>query len=192
MIDTNAKIISETYSSDISTPQIVDDLDTIIDYNIFGLTHTAVKVDKLRNLEIPKDQLAVDWYIFSILLLNGAIGKRLENVYTYYRQYEDNYVGALFLLTERSLDRGLSVKCNHYKEIVRHTVNNKILRYVDKYNEKLILILEMIKWIMYPTNKKNYIAFINKYHSAIYRGWWSNIVTKRDLEEKYGFLSGNN
>ncbi len=89
-------------------------LDFIKDKNIFGLSNTAVKVSALNDVQLNKNLIAVDWYLFSVLLWHNRTAVFTNQVVTYYRQYSENTVG-LGVRTKQSFCRGIEVKCLHYE-----------------------------------------------------------------------------
>lgn len=88
--------------------------------NIFGLSNTAIKLKSISKITIPEDLVAVDWYIFSILLMENKRAVFTNETVSYYRQYQENIVG-LKKPDETSFKKGLEVKVKHYKAL-----NNKI------------------------------------------------------------------
>jgi hypothetical protein len=78
-------------------PRIRDavlDLDFVLHQNVFGLSNTACRVDCLRGLNVGAEVTAVDWFLFSLVLLRGARAAFVPDVYTFYRQHSDNIAGA--------------------------------------------------------------------------------------------------
>ena len=67
--------------------------DFIIDKNIFGLSNTALNIRILNLIDLDKDLVAVDWYLYKGLLRNKNIAIFTNKTTTYYRQHEDNIVG---------------------------------------------------------------------------------------------------
>ena len=95
--------------------QIVD-FEFIKDKNIFGLSNTAIKLEDIKKFIIPDTLIAVDWYIFSLLLIKGNKAVFTNETVSYYRQYEQNTVG-LKNLDEKSFLKALEVKQKHYKAL---------------------------------------------------------------------------
>lgn len=88
-------------------------LDFIEDKNIFGLSNTAVNVSALDNIHFDKDLIAVDWYLYSTLLLRNKKAIFTNKTITYYRQYANNTIG----IGSKSIDtvlKGIAVKNKHY------------------------------------------------------------------------------
>ena len=67
--------------------------DYIKNKNIFGLSNTALKINILSKVVFDKDLIAVDWYLYKMLLKNGCKAIFSNEAITYYRQHRDNTVG---------------------------------------------------------------------------------------------------
>lgn len=92
------------------------DFEFIKDKNIFGLSNTAIKLDSLQKVLIPTDLIAVDWYLFSMLLMDGKKAVFTNETISYYRQYQQNTVG-FKKLDKVSFKQGVKVKNKHYKAL---------------------------------------------------------------------------
>jgi len=151
-------------------------VDAIIDRNIFGLSTTAVKVECLRGLEIPKNIIALDWWIYTMLLLGEHQGKFLKNAITYYRQTGDNLVGMGGSLDEKRLKRGVEVKSLHYENAALYEGSAIFKR---KRGDTRLLEKKLEDDVF----KKKYIEVINKNMKEIYNGWWSEILSLGEWEK---------
>ncbi|MBE0514842.1 glycosyltransferase [Sulfurimonas sp.] len=94
----------------------VVDFEFIKDKNIFGLSNTAIKLKGMRKIAIPDDLIAVDWYLFSMLLIEGKKAVFTNETISYYRQHQQNTVG-LKKLDKASFEKGVEVKQKHYKDL---------------------------------------------------------------------------
>ena len=65
----------------------------ILDKNVIGLGNTAVRKTALQDLPIPSDTIAVDWMIFTDMLLKGKRAVFKSDALSYYRQHEENTAG---------------------------------------------------------------------------------------------------
>ncbi|MCK5092439.1 MAG: glycosyltransferase [Gammaproteobacteria bacterium] len=133
-------------------------IDDLLDKNILGLSNTAIKLNNVDYFDIGKEIVAIDWFIFSHLLLDGLRAKFINETATYYRQHDDNIIG-LGALTIDSLRKGLSIKKSHYKNLVevdnRYTALYERYRNIDELladDHKLFTLLEDLsgKSIKYP------------------------------------------
>jgi glycosyltransferase involved in cell wall biosynthesis len=94
-------------------------LDFIIDKNIFGLSNTAVRTAVLKPVRFSEILIAVDWHLFSVLLLQHHTSIFTNETTTYYRQYTGNTASLTAELTKESLLRIIKVKSLHYHELVK-------------------------------------------------------------------------
>jgi glycosyltransferase involved in cell wall biosynthesis len=124
----------------------VIDFDFIRNKNIFGLSNTAITLKKIEPIDIPEDLIAVDWYFFSFLLLNGMKAIFTNETITYYRQYNRNLVG-LKELDKESYERGVKVKKLHYKAL--QNLTNKVEDYAQYFSENNVCTFEE-REIAYP------------------------------------------
>ncbi len=90
------------------------DLEFIKNKNIFGLSNTAVKTKIIENVDFDSKLIALDWYIFSILLSRDNKAIFTNDTVTFYRQYESNTVG-IGKTSKESILKGILVKEKHYE-----------------------------------------------------------------------------
>jgi len=153
--------------------------DHIINSNIFGFSNTALRVDILKEpVNFGDNLLAGDWYFFSTILLHFEYKiEFLDDVQTFYRQHENNFVGFSLGLTEEKLEIGLNVKLAHYKELInycsKNNMTNHLQRLIDSINSLERLRIEL----MDQNFREKYIEFVNLILPKIFSGWWSEIVT---------------
>ncbi|MDN5059235.1 glycosyltransferase [Aliarcobacter butzleri] len=100
------------------------DFEFIKDKNIFGLSNTAINLNNLEKIILPEHLIAVDWYIFTILLVHGKKAIFTNETVSFYRQYQENIVG-IKEIDENSFQKGVDVKRRHYE------VLNKISKQFD-------------------------------------------------------------
>lgn len=92
LFDENSIYEDKYISNRIENNSIVK-YEYILDKNIFGLSNTAVNLKILSKLEIDKDIVAVDWFLYKKLLKEKNKAIFTNETITYYRQYGDNTVG---------------------------------------------------------------------------------------------------
>jgi glycosyltransferase involved in cell wall biosynthesis len=113
----------------------------IKDKNIFGLSNTGIKLNNINKIVIPDDLVAVDWYIFSTLLLESKKAIFTNDTVSYYRQYQENTVG-LKEIDEQSFKKGVLVKKIHYKALNKNGTYFNLeldrLKYLKFINNKTI------------------------------------------------------
>ena len=93
----------------------------IIDCNVFGLSNTAVNCHILKDLALPFDEelIALDWYIYSVLLLKKRTAIFTNECTTYYRQHESNQVG-IGKVDRETIENAIRVKIKHYAALSMH------------------------------------------------------------------------
>ncbi len=176
LINESERIINESYCNYLKIKKEYNSYLDLIDKNLFGLSNTAVRVEKLKNLYIPKEIIAVDWWIFTLLLLNGCKGGLVEEARTYYRQSEISLIGMGKKLNEKRLNLGVKVKTNHYKNLIVYCAKNNLVKEKVIYNKKFEEMVELAEEIGNPAFRKRYIEVINKNYDEIFSGWWSEIL----------------
>lgn len=124
-------VISPCYLSKRLKNNCKIDLEYIKDKNIFGMTNTSVNTSVLGDICFDENLVAVDWYLFSILLLEGNEAIFTNETVTYYRQYSGNTIG-LSSLSDEMVLKSLNVKLKHY-ELMKKESNC----FDDLYNEML-------------------------------------------------------
>jgi sugar O-acyltransferase (sialic acid O-acetyltransferase NeuD family) len=111
-------IIDESIYSKRLINQRFISFDFIKDKNIFGMSNTAVNLNvvSLSEVQFSDDLIAVDWFFFSLLLLNGAKATFISDTVTFYRQYDSNVIGIGSFSIEK-INSILKVKVIHYEKM---------------------------------------------------------------------------
>jgi len=109
-------IYEEKYMSIRIENNSIINFEFIKDRNIFGLSNTAISLKNIQMLVIPNDLIAVDWYIFSRLLLDDKKAIFTNETVSYYRQHNHNTVG-IKDMDLKSFKRGIEVKKKHYESL---------------------------------------------------------------------------
>jgi len=148
----------------------------ILDYNLFGLGNTALKVELLDNLDVPKSNVAMDWWLYTILLINGAKGKFIHSATSFYRQTNINIVGMKKLLDKDRLLYGIDAKTIHYKSILEYSKKCRLDFAVEDYSKKLEEMKALSNAVADKEFGEFYINVINANLDQIYKGWWSEIL----------------
>jgi len=107
----NNQFMIDNYLSNRLRDGEIIKLDFIKDKNIFGFSNSAIKLDKLKKIEFPKDIIAVDWYFFDMLLKDNYKAIFTNKTTTFYRQYEENLIGLINI----DIEKIKKVKLLHYK-----------------------------------------------------------------------------
>ena len=151
----NGNIIEKYLSKRINSNSKID-IDFILNKNIFGFSNTAMKLNIIDDVSLPKNLIAVDWYFFSILLLSTNNIVFTNNILTYYRQHEYNTIG-IGSLNKSSIAKGIDVKMLHY---------NKLQALDKRYKSLLKLLIKFKKTV----NIKKYMQKIKKTIKYFYGG----------------------
>lgn len=137
-------------------------LEFIKEKNVFGLSNTAINLDKLPLdlTYLPDELIAVDWYFFSLLLLNGFKAMFIADEVTFYRQYDSNTIG-IGGFTAEKIKRITEVRAVHYQMMEKRSSDFKVL-----LNETL----ELKKSISSESILKDLVA--KNCAKIIYPLWW--------------------
>lgn len=148
----------------------------LLDYNIFGMSNTGLQVRFLDNYFIPEDAYAIDWWIFTILILNGAKGKFIDSATTFYRQTDDNLVGMKKPLNQDRLSFGINVKQAHYNNVLEYCKKRKLESAIADYSLKKQEMFELKSAVEDQEFRERYIETVNTNLDRIYKGWWSEVL----------------
>ncbi len=161
-------LYSDKYISNRIKNSTEINLEFVKDKNIFGMSNTAIKVKILNKVSFDKDIIAVDWHLFTILLLEGCKAVFTNKIETFYRQYSNNTIG-IGTITSESISRGLSVKLKHYE-----LLKEKDIQFEKLYNDTVDFqrLIENDKYIerIKQINNKNAL-------------WWEDIRFIKDYNE---------
>lgn len=125
-------------------PEKTDCVDSILEKNYLGLSNTAINMECITKKFIETLQegntKVFDWYLFSRILLNGGVGKKVINTYTFYRIHETNLAGICgdnltYLKKERD------IKAIHYQLLEKYDKRFQLLlkRYIEMDVEKAVV-----------------------------------------------------
>lgn len=96
----------------------------ILEYNILGLSNTAINLNMIDNTFIESlkegNTSIFDWYLYTRLLLRGIRGVLVEEARTYYRIHENNIAG-LEQRNEENIKKEIAVKREHYYLLKNYT-----------------------------------------------------------------------
>ena len=159
------------YFKNKSNPRIVNDFKDLLTRNFCGLSNTAINLMKLdfSSFQIPSDIIAVDWWLFSYLLINGYVGYYIEDTYTYYRQHSQNTVGASEAIDEKQILKGIDVKLLHYEKLLEYIPS----KYDADIREELYSIIGLKSRIKDKDYFNSYIDAVNSSDKEYM--WWESI-----------------
>ena len=101
----------------------------IFDSNIIGLGNSGVRTAILTGLEIPSYIIAVDWFIYTVLLNRGYRAIFTSRTSTGYRQHDANILGiGDSEISDSELKKKIKIKSAHYRAL-----RNLSPRYARKY-----------------------------------------------------------
>ncbi len=126
-----AGIYSNKYISNRVQDNTQISLDFIKDKNIFGLSNTALRVSILDRTGFDQDLVAVDWYLYTKLLLKNAKAIFTNKTQTYYRQYESNTIG-IGVRSDETIKKTRLVKSKHYSLLAKENSMFKELNEREK------------------------------------------------------------
>ena len=164
-VDRDENIITPDYFS----RRLGDEADInsafILDKNVIGLGNTAVRQEAIRQIRIPESTIAVDWLIFTGMLLNGRTARFKNNSVTYYRQHDRNTAGFKNLTPER-IERGLDV----------HLQNAGYFAPTSGMHRKHLEKIEELKAYL-SANQKNMNRYLKKVEDILpeHPFWWEEI-----------------
>jgi len=181
--DVNDQLIEERVLSHLGILDKVSRLDELLDCNVVGMSNSAFNLCKIGKIELPFPPkiYAVDWWIASLLVLNGMVGTFEADAITYYRQGDHNLAGMRRQLDVDKLFFGASVKKAHYANLVDYLKNrndNRVKIVENRLNE----INQLEKELSNASFVEKYLNTVNAHHSALYKGWWSDIMGLEDMK----------
>ena len=183
LVDNKGKVVQEKALTKLGIKGAYDSYLDLVDKNIFGMSNTAARVEKLRNLYIPKEIIAVDWWIFSLLLLEGNKGGFIPEATTFYRQSDNNLVGMKKKLDENGLNLGIKIKRIHYQKILIYCKHHSLDGAEKIYTQKVDEINRLTEYLKDDEFRRRYIEAINKNYDKIYQGWWSDILSVKNWKK---------
>jgi len=181
-VDFQGKTLKKDLLKDLNINCI--DFNSIIDGNYIGLSHIAFNIEQIKHIDLvmPSQIIAADWWLASMLLLNGLKGKIIYDINTYYRQSENNFVGFERVINKKILKVGIEVKKTHYYCLWKY-LNSIFHSETSKIKEKYDEICLLEKTLEENLVREEYMVFVNKYQKFIYKGWWSDIITLSQWRE---------
>jgi hypothetical protein len=175
LVDRFGTLIRDKYLSSIEISDEITEYGELRDRNFIGLTNSAVNLSALAGIDIPLNIVAIDWWLYSVLLINGCRGKFIRDTSSFYRQHESNTTGLPSELTAESLRRGIDVKERHYSALLSYAEERGLRELSDITRDKLSEMQTLELQIENKTFCEHYINSIND-NREFFKGWWSPIV----------------
>ncbi|HEY3389502.1 MAG TPA: glycosyltransferase family A protein [Prolixibacteraceae bacterium] len=145
------------------------DLNFILDKNLFGLSNVACRTQFLKDIVIPPQIIAVDWFIFTKAIQANARACFTANTKTYYRQWADNIIG-IDKTSEKAIKTGVKAKYFHYKNLEDFDV---------RFAQNLTWLQNLIENIE-NSSFDNYLNKVRKSNVPT-TFWWENIKDYEDV-----------
>lgn len=159
----NSEVIEKRYFSHRLKEGEIINMAFIEDKNVFGFSNTAVRTSCLvGDFSFEPSLIAVDWYFFSLLLMNGAKAVFTDKAETYYRMHQHNTVGLARKFSEGSAIRALEVRKEHYNAMAKLDI---------KYDVFFVAAQKLRGELNVPSKKERIIKKMGKFHSG-YPLWW--------------------
>lgn len=146
-------------------PLEVDALEFVLESNFLGLSNTALNLkhidyDLLDDIKI-RQTIAFDWILYTLILLRGRKGKKVNECKTFYRIHNQNTAGDI-RLSDEGLINEIFIKINHYEKLAEYnSVFELLLKQYIVYRDEFNLYRK--NFYNYSNNRNNY--------------WWGNITT---------------
>jgi hypothetical protein len=144
------------------------DLNFILDKNLFGLSNVACRTKFLKQISIPDDIIAVDWYLFTKAIQSGARACFTAESKTYYRQWYNNIIG-IDKTSEKEIRIGIKAKYAHFKNLAES-------------NSWFATNFLWINQLYNQLEDSDFDSYINKLWKADLTTtfWWENIKNYED------------
>lgn len=182
LVDDSNTILHKDFMSSLLKGNELNEIAILIDKNVVGLGNSAVNLSRIGRLTIPDDIKAVDWYLFSCLLLQNKTGRFVNQCKTYYRQHGGNLVGMKGTLNIDQLKHGIAVKEVHYGNMQKYCVENGHSEALQTYENRLGALKALTEELVDDQFTKSYIATINQNYDTVFSGWWSDILTLKQFQ----------
>lgn len=160
-------------------------IDNLADYNVIGLSNSAISLKgEPIDFRLADDLIAIDWAIYSTVLLRGGKGRFIPEQLTQYRQHDENLVGVGQYYSKDSILRSLKVKSLHYVYLSKLMGKNE-----TTYRRKIGELQATITYIM--KTKSNFKRYLTELKSVIGGRtvyWWHNSLTINQL----GLMNSSN
>jgi len=170
IVDSNGNLLQNSYFSTRLCNLSYIELKDIRHFNFIGLSNSATYTKCLKDIKLSESLIAVDWFMFTILLLRGYKAIFTSNTNTFYRQHETNLVG-IGSISLSKLEKSIIVKDSHYREL-SYQCNN---------------FLKLSKYYYTLKQRKDDDLFISKYYDECIKNlpdrpfWWEEAMYKREL-----------
>lgn len=178
-VDKNGNETGQPVLKDLFDSNIIKDYDVIFDRNLIGFSNSSIRVQVLKELKLPNIITAVDWYLFSILLLEDRPGVFIHDTNTYYTQHDTNTVGLTGALTEDTVRFYLDVKIRHFYGLELYS-RNKRHKYYGDISNYLDDLLHLKNLLENDLKLQQYMELIATEHT-VFNGWWERLRVSKEI-----------
>lgn len=117
LVSQDKKVLSDLYWKDRVELKQPISLHSIKQYNFLGLGNTAIHKKIIPDkIHFNSTLIAIDWYLFSVILQTKVKVIFSSDAFVYYRQHDANIVGRK-IVTFSNFIRGIDVKLSHYQNL---------------------------------------------------------------------------
>jgi len=164
LLDSNKHVIYDYYRNLVPSNVSIKFLKN---KNCLGFSNSGFKTDLIdEDIRIPHDMLAVDWYLYSILMINYDVDARfIPKSLINYRIHGENLAGYNNLNVEL-IRKTIEIKLNFYNAMSK--IDHRYLNFHAKYLE----LTELITDEDYFLNLSNKV--FNEYRNKKFL-WWQII-----------------
>ncbi len=115
-------------------PDETNSIEMLLQKNYLGMSNTAIDLRKLsfeylESLKKGKTNI-FDWYLYSKLLIDGYVGKKVSGTNTKYRIHGQNIIGQQ-RISEAQIRKEISVKLEHYEFL--KDLDLRFARLIEQY-----------------------------------------------------------
>ena len=172
----NKKIIKKNIFSNFFKSNAKISFNNVVDSNFFGFCNTGVKVKMLKSIKIPKNIIAADWWIFTLMTFKTKKIKFMRNISTNYRLDETNLLGINKKINKKKLKILINIKFFHYLNITKYC-NNFSFNYEKRIYKKKLKNFKILRLKVQNQNfLKKLIKKINKRKLTFFNGWFSELT----------------
>ncbi|CAN0545969.1 unnamed protein product, partial [Laminaria digitata] len=117
LIDARGENTGARFFDNADVPWHISGVDHVLDRNFLGLTNTAIRRNAIPDaaLAIPDNVVAVDWWLFTTLLLSGLKARRVPEHVADYRIFADNELGIGPPSSRAALRHVIDIALRHYR-----------------------------------------------------------------------------
>jgi len=139
IVNEKGGVLNSNYYSNRLKNGFEPDLNFMLNKNVCGLGNTSIKINALpTNLNFPVSIMAVDWLLYTRMMLDGKRITFTNQSSISYRQHEENSIG-IGALTKDRVRKGIQVKMAHYKTL---STENDVLADLYLAIQKIFVFLE--------------------------------------------------